>query len=45
MGCNLCAHVCPVDDCITMVPQPATKPKLVWANHPNNPNYVPEAAE
>ena len=45
VGCNLCAHVCPVDDCITMVPQPATKPKLVWANHPNNPNYVPEAAE
>ncbi len=45
VGCNLCAHVCPVDSCITMVPQPATKPKLVWANHPNNPMYVPEAAE
>ena len=45
VGCNLCAHVCPVENCITMVPQPATKPKLVWANHPNNPSYVPEAAE
>lgn len=45
VGCNLCAHVCPVEKCITMVPQPATKPKLVWANHPNNPMYVPEAAE
>jgi dihydropyrimidine dehydrogenase (NAD+) subunit PreA len=45
VGCNLCALVCPVDGCITMRPQPATKPKLVWANHPNNPMYVPEAAE
>ena len=45
VGCNLCAHVCPVEGCITMVPQPATQPKLVWANHPNNPLRVPEAAE
>jgi len=45
VGCNLCAHVCPVDNCITMVPQPSTKPKLVWAHHPNNPMRVPEAAE
>jgi dihydropyrimidine dehydrogenase (NAD+) subunit PreA len=45
VGCNLCAHVCPVDGCITMRPQPSTKPKLVWAHHPNNPMRVPEAAE
>jgi dihydropyrimidine dehydrogenase (NAD+) subunit PreA len=45
VGCNLCAHVCPVDGCITMVPQPSTRPKLVWADHPNNPLRVPEAAE
>ena len=45
VGCNLCAHVCPVEGCITMQPQPATKPRLVWANHPNNPLRVPEAAE
>jgi dihydropyrimidine dehydrogenase (NAD+) subunit PreA len=45
VGCNLCAHVCPVDGCISMVPQPATLPKLVWANHPNNPLHVAEAAE
>jgi dihydropyrimidine dehydrogenase (NAD+) subunit PreA len=45
VGCNLCAHVCPVEGCITMRPQPAAKPKLVWANHPNNPMRVPEAAE
>jgi dihydropyrimidine dehydrogenase (NAD+) subunit PreA len=41
VGCNLCAHVCPVDDCITMVPQPTTLPKLVWGNHPNNPLREP----
>ncbi|GBQ89021.1 dihydropyrimidine dehydrogenase [Acetobacter nitrogenifigens DSM 23921 = NBRC 105050] len=36
VGCNLCAHVCPVDDCITMAPQP-TDGVLTWPNHPNNP--------
>jgi dihydropyrimidine dehydrogenase (NAD+) subunit PreA len=45
VGCNLCAHVCPVDGCISMVPQRATLPKLVWAQHPNNPLRVPAAAE
>jgi dihydropyrimidine dehydrogenase (NAD+) subunit PreA len=45
VGCNLCAHVCPVEGCITMVPQANTLPKLVWANHPNNPMRVPDAAE
>jgi dihydropyrimidine dehydrogenase (NAD+) subunit PreA len=45
VGCNLCAHVCPVDNCITMVPQPSTEPKLVWGHHPNNPLRLPEAAE
>ena len=45
VGCNLCAHVCPVDGCISMVPQPTTLPKLTWAQHPNNPLRVMEAAE
>jgi dihydropyrimidine dehydrogenase (NAD+) subunit PreA len=45
VGCNLCAHVCPVDGCITMVPQPAGAPKLTWAAHPNNPLRVTEAAQ
>ncbi|ACI51957.1 dihydroorotate dehydrogenase family protein [Gluconacetobacter diazotrophicus PA1 5] len=36
VGCNLCAHVCPVDDCITMVPQPA-EGTLTWSDHPSNP--------
>ncbi|MBS1091952.1 NAD-dependent dihydropyrimidine dehydrogenase subunit PreA [Gluconobacter sp. Dm-74] len=36
VGCNLCAHVCPVDDCITMVPQPVEAVQT-WNEHPNNP--------
>lgn len=37
VGCNLCAHVCPVDHCITMVPQDNGLPHLTWKDHPNNP--------
>jgi dihydropyrimidine dehydrogenase (NAD+) subunit PreA len=44
VGCNLCAHVCPVEGCITMVPQPTGKPVLTWPHHPNNPMRL-EAAE
>jgi dihydropyrimidine dehydrogenase (NAD+) subunit PreA len=44
VGCNLCAHVCPVEHCITMVPQPTEKPVLTWPHHPNNPMRL-EAAE
>jgi dihydropyrimidine dehydrogenase (NAD+) subunit PreA len=43
VGCNLCAHVCPVDDCITMVEIDTGKPYLNWGRHPNNP--MREAAE
>ena len=43
MGCNLCAHVCPVDDCITMVEVDTGKPYLNWGRHPNNP--MRQAAE
>jgi|UniRef100_A0A8J4M8A3 dihydropyrimidine dehydrogenase (NAD+) subunit PreA len=43
VGCNLCLHVCPVENCITMVPQPSDKPPLTWKHHPNNP--MREAAE
>ena len=42
VGCNLCAHVCPVDACITMRPQQATQ-HMTWRQHPNNP--LREAAE
>jgi len=44
VGCNLCAHVCPVDDCIAMVPVPSRLPRLTWKDHPNNP-LRREAAE
>ncbi len=38
VGCNLCAHVCPVDACITMVPVATGLPHLTWKEHPNNPS-------
>ncbi len=37
VGCNLCAHVCPVEQCITMVEVPTGKPYLTWKEHANNP--------
>ncbi len=48
VGCNLCVNVCPVDNCITMVPMkagrvdPRTGSKVRkdyanWTQHPNNP--------
>ncbi len=39
VGCNLCAHVCPVDRCITMEAQPVTG-RMTWQEHPNNPLRV-----
>ncbi len=30
VGCNLCAHVCPVPDCITMKQVETTKPRESW---------------
>ncbi len=55
VGCNLCVNVCPVDNCITMVPMnagatdPRTNKKVTdtyanWTTHPNNPMAV-KAAE
>ena len=38
VGCNLCAHVCPVEDCITMEAVDNGKPYLTWAQDPRNPN-------
>jgi dihydropyrimidine dehydrogenase (NAD+) subunit PreA len=48
VGCNLCVNVCPVDDCITMVPLAAgmvdertnrevSDSYANWTTHPNNP--------
>lgn len=43
VGCNLCMHVCPVDDCITMDPVDTGKPYANWTTHPNNPLRVAAA--
>ncbi|MEO0497596.1 MAG: NAD-dependent dihydropyrimidine dehydrogenase subunit PreA [Pseudomonadota bacterium] len=54
VGCNLCVNVCPVDSCITMEQIGGTDPRTKapinpdyenWTTHPNNPSFVPEAAE
>jgi len=37
VGCNLCALVCPVPECITMVEVDTGKEYLPWTQHPNNP--------
>jgi dihydropyrimidine dehydrogenase (NAD+) subunit PreA len=37
VGCNLCQHVCPVPDCIAMVPVDTGRPYLNWTQHPQNP--------
>ena len=37
VGCNLCALVCPVEGCITMVEQDTGLPYQNWTQHPNNP--------
>jgi len=36
VGCNLCMHVCPVDECITMHRVDAGG-HADWTTHPNNP--------
>ena len=51
VACNLCVDVCPVSDCITMVPMAAGQVdprtgRMVsgdyanWTTHPNNPSVV-----
>ena len=40
VGCNLCLHVCPVVDCITMKPVENGLPPVTWPNHPKNPMKV-----
>jgi dihydropyrimidine dehydrogenase (NAD+) subunit PreA len=48
VGCNLCVNVCPVEDCISMVPlspgsldertkEPVHAEYANWTTHPNNP--------
>ena len=55
VGCNLCVNVCPVENCITMVPlaagvldqrtgKPVSPVYANWTTHPNNP-MARQAAE
>ena len=37
VGCNLCMHVCPVENCITMADVSAGKPYMTWGEDPRNP--------
>ncbi|AWK89503.1 NAD-dependent dihydropyrimidine dehydrogenase subunit PreA [Azospirillum thermophilum] len=37
VGCNLCSHVCPVPDCITMRPEDTGLPYVTWPQDPRNP--------
>lgn len=37
VGCNLCEITCPVDDCITLVPQETGLPYMNWTQDPRNP--------
>jgi len=45
VGCNLCMHVCPVDNCITMRRVDNGKPYVTWSDDPRNPANQPAAAE
>ncbi|MCL6607882.1 MAG: NAD-dependent dihydropyrimidine dehydrogenase subunit PreA [Geminicoccaceae bacterium] len=45
VGCNLCAHVCPVEGCIEMVEIDTGLPYVTWAEDPRNPQRLAEAAE
>jgi dihydropyrimidine dehydrogenase (NAD+) subunit PreA len=37
VGCNLCLHVCPVENCIEMKPVANGLPPVTWPEHPQNP--------
>jgi dihydropyrimidine dehydrogenase (NAD+) subunit PreA len=37
VGCNLCLHVCPVENCIEMNPVANGLPPVTWPEHPLNP--------
>ena len=38
-------HVCPVEDCITMVEVDNGKPYMTWGEDPRNPQNLQQAAE
>jgi len=45
VGCNLCAHVCPVEGCITMVGIANGLPYVTWEQDPRNPQADPSATK
>ena len=40
VGCNLCAHVCPVPQCIEMRKVKTDKALMTWPEHPLNPKVA-----
>jgi len=44
VGCNLCMHVCPVADCISMQIVSQGRPYMTWSDDPRNPQNL-KAAE
>lgn len=42
VGCNLCAMVCPVPECIEMRPVENNEPYMTWPEHPLNPMKAAE---
>lgn len=42
VGCNLCAHVCPVPECIEMREVETDEPYVTWPEHPLNPMKAAE---
>ena len=38
VGCNLCSHICPVPNCISMVAVDTGKPYMNWTQDPRNPS-------
>jgi len=54
VGCNLCAVVCPIENCISMLPMVsgvdprtgrAVGGHITWKEHPNNPAVFSKAAK
>ena len=42
VGCNLCSLVCPVDQCITMVPVETGLPSETWEERTRGLSCAPE---
>jgi dihydropyrimidine dehydrogenase (NAD+) subunit PreA len=45
VGCNLCQIVCPVPECISMIPVANGLAPITWPEHPDNPLRIGACAE